>query len=166
MARVGQGERILAVMEERDLELEEDCTSLKEFPYAIKSQRDPKYNCVAFAVGDTSQWWEDVRIKGYYWPPGAPDADTVRGWAKVFEIHGYAETEDQSLESEYEKIAIYASDDGPEHVARQKASGIWVSKMGKGVDIEHTLEAIEGSFYGKVTKVMKRKCKDGKRVLE
>jgi hypothetical protein len=38
--------------------------------------------------------------------------------------------------------------------------------MGRGVDIEHTLEGLEGEFYGKVTKIMKRKCKDGKRVLE
>jgi hypothetical protein len=70
------------------------------------------------------------------------------------------------LEIEYEKIAIYEGADGPEHVARQKASGLWTSKMGKGVDIEHTLEGLEGDFYGKVVKVMKRKCRGGKRVPE
>jgi hypothetical protein len=85
---------------------------------------------------------------------------------KVFEIHGYRETTDRSLESEYEKVAIYGSDIGAEHVARQKASGIWVSKMGKGVDIEHTLEGLEGEFPGQVIKIMKRKCQYGRRVLE
>ena len=90
----------------------------------------------------------------------------MEGWTKVFEIHGYRETEDRTLEPKYEKVAIYASDDGPEHVARQKASGTWTSKTGKGVDMEHTLEALEGEFYGKVVKIMRRECQGGKRVLE
>ncbi len=79
---------------------------------------------------------------------------------RVFEIHGYSETDDRSLETEYEKIAIYTSFDGPEHVARQKALGAWTSKAGRGVDVdmEHTLESLGGDFYGKVVKVMKRKC--------
>jgi hypothetical protein len=97
---------------------------------------------------------------------GAPSADTLEGWIKVFEIHGYAETENNNLELEYEKVAIFASSNGPEHVARQKASGVWTSKMGKGVDMEHSRNALEGDFYGKVVKIMKRKCQDGKRVLE
>jgi hypothetical protein len=156
----------------RDLELEEDCPALRESPYSVTSQKDPKYNCVAFAVGDTTQWWEDVRIngrrvKGYYWPPlGAEAAYTMQGWLRVFQVHGYVETDDRSLETEYEKIAIYGSPTIPEHVARQKATGVWTSKAGKGVDIEHTLEGLEGDLYGNVVKIMKRKCQDGKRVLE
>lgn len=72
-----------------------------------------------------------------------------------------------TLEPDYEKIAIYAGTEGPEHVARQKASGLWTSKMGKGRDIDHaTLGALEGESYGRVVKIMKRLCKDGKRVLE
>ena len=68
-------------------------------------------------------------------------------------MHGYFETADRTLELEYEKIAIYESSDRPEHVERQKASGIWTSKMGRGVDIEHTLEGLESGFYGKVAKI-------------
>jgi hypothetical protein len=153
-------------MSERDLELEEDCPSLKESKYKITSPRDARYNCVAFAVGDLKHFWYDVSVKGYYWPPGVPSADTLEGWIKVFEIHGYKETQDRSLEPEYEKIAIYASADGPEHVARQKASGIWTSKAGRGIDMEHDLEGLEGELYGKVAKIMKRKCQNGRRVLE
>ena len=151
----------------RDPELETDCPGLIGSPYEVTSPRDRRYNCVAFAVGDTKYFWYDVGIKGYYWPPGVPSADTLAGWVKIFEIHGYRETDDDSLETEYEKIAIYASPDGPEHVARQKASGAWTSKMGKGHDIEHaTLGCLEGDLMGKVVKIMKRKCHDGKRVLE
>jgi len=167
---VGQKARVPGIM--RNLELEEDCAGLRQSPYTIRSQPDPSYNCIAFAVGDLANFWDDLglpegmRPNGYYWPPGVLGPGTLLGWVKVFEIHGYTETEDGSLESEYEKVAIYGSDIGAEHVARQKASGIWVSKMGKGVDIEHTLEGLEGEFPGKVIKIMKRKCQNGRRVLE
>jgi hypothetical protein len=150
----------------RDHDLEQDCPGLLQAAYTITSPRDPQYNCIAYAIGDLTHFWDDVGLAGYYWPPGVAGADTITGWARIFELHGYTETKDRSLELEYEKIAIYVSPDGPEHVARQKASGIWTSKMGRGVDMEHTLESIEGNFYGKVEKIMKRKCQDGKRVLE
>jgi hypothetical protein len=150
----------------RDHDLEQDCPGLQRAPYTITSPRDPQYNCIAFAVGDITHFWDDVGLPGCYWPSGVPGSDTITGWTRIFEIHGYTETEDRSLELEYEKIAIYVSPDGPEHVARQKASGIWTSKTGRGVYIEHALESIEGDFYGKVTKIMKRKCPDGRRVLE
>ncbi len=151
----------------RDPELEEDCPGLTNSPYDITSPRDPQYNCIAFAVGDLTQFWYDAGVNGYYWPPQTPSADTLDGWVKVFYDHGYRETEDAALEAEYEKVAIYATKGIPEHVARQKASGIWTSKMGIGHDIEHaTLASLEGATMGKVAKIMKRKCKDGRRVLE
>jgi len=153
-------------MTARDFGLEQLCPKLRTMPYILTSPKDPRYNCVAFAVGDVTQFWYDVSINGYYWPPSARSADTIEGWVDVFEIHGFRQTDDRSLETEYEKIAIYASADGPEHVARQKASGMWISKAGKGRDLEHELEALEGNFYGKVVKIMKRKCQGGRRVLE
>jgi len=154
---------------ERDRELEEECPGLREGRYSQTSPKDVSYNCVAWAVGDTRNWWYDVsNVKGYYWPPGVPSADTLEGWIRLFEIHSYSETDDPGLEPEYEKVAIYASADGtPQHVARQKGSGVWTSKMGKGIDIEHpTLESLEGELNGRVVKIMKRKCQGGKRVLE
>jgi hypothetical protein len=151
----------------RDLDLEADCPGLLTGQYEIKSPRDTKYNCVAFAVGDTKHFWYDAGITGYYWPPGTPSADTLEGWIKVFADHGYQDAADDSLEPEYEKIAIYATHETPEHVARQKASGVWTSKMGRGHDIDHaTLAALEGETMGKVIKIMKRRCQGGRRVLE
>jgi hypothetical protein len=98
---------------------------------------------------------------------GRPSADTLEGWLKVFSIHGYSEAEDDRLETDAEKIAIYATSDGPEHVARQKATGVWTSKMGKGHDIEHpTLACLEGEIIGRVVKIMKRPTQGGRRVLE
>jgi hypothetical protein len=48
-----------------------------------------------------------------------------------------------------------------------KASGVWISKMGIGKDIQHpTLETLKGTYYGTMVTIMKRRCQDGKRVLE
>ncbi len=148
-------------------ELEAEFPGLLSTAYEVTSPHDPKYNCIAFAIGDLNHFWYDANVKGYYWPPGEPSADTLEGWLRVFAIHGYTETDDGSLEPSYEKIAIYAGTEGPEHVARQKASGLWTSKMGKGRDIDHFgLAALEGELFGRVVKIMKRPCLDGRRVLE
>jgi hypothetical protein len=120
---------------------------------------------VAWAVGDTKYFWYDVDVGGYYWPAGVASADTLTGWIQVFQIHGYVITGDASFEPDYEKVAIYTIDSEPQHVARQKSSGAWSSKMGPRHDIEHKLESIEGAEYGKVEVIMKRAC-GGKRVFE
>lgn len=58
----------------------------------------------------------------------------------------------------FEKVAIYSDEHGwPTHVARQIPSGRWTSKLGASEDIEHDrLEALEGSVYGKVVRVLRR----------
>jgi hypothetical protein len=150
---------------ERDPDLEEDFPGLRGGHYTPTSPVDPAYNCVAWAVGDTKYFWDDVGVRGYYWPPGL-SPDTLSGWLEVFRLHGYSETTDRSFDPRYEKLAIYVNQTGsPQHVARQKASGKWTSKMGKGQDIEHELQVIEGDLYGKVDVIMQRSCA-GKRVLE
>jgi hypothetical protein len=144
----------------RDSALEDDFPLLASGDYCVTSDKDVRYNCIAWAVGDISNFWYDLEIRGYYWPPGVPSADTLDGWIGVFRLHGYAEAESAELEPDYEKVAIYAGPEGPEHVARQKASGAWTSKMGKGHDIEHPLNALEGDLMGTVVRIMKRKCKN------
>jgi len=150
----------------RDAELEQAFPHLAEREYQITSPKDAGYNCVAWAIGDTSRFWYSVKLKGYYWPPGAGNADTLEGWKRVFTIHGYSDTDSNTLEAGIEKIAIYIDADGdPSHVARQTETGSWTSKLGKGHDIRHaTLDALEGEEYGKVAVIMGRPCREGKRV--
>jgi hypothetical protein len=125
--------------------------------YTITSSATPKYNCLAWAVGDISQWWETgVPTKGYYWPPGIGQDDSPEQWAEIFQRHGYALTPDRGYEKGFERVAIYADDEGAQHVARQLQDGRWTSKLGNLSDIEHeALEILEGA-YGKVTLVLKR----------
>lgn len=75
MASMGARTRISVAM--RIPELEEDFPNLATSPYDPKSPPDAKYNCIAFALGDTSHFWYDADVSGYYWPPGAASADTL-----------------------------------------------------------------------------------------
>ena len=99
-----------------------------------------------------------VGVRGYYWYPDAPQEDSLRAWIRVFELHGYRTSDSPDLVFGTEKIAIYVDSDGtPSHVARQKDSGLWTSKLGRGEDIEHeALEGLEGDEYGTAAEVMER----------
>ena len=77
---------------------------------------------------------------------------------RVFEAMGYEACDDRQLEASVEKIAIYAKDGVPTHMARQLPSGDWTSKCGAGEDITHTLVGLEGDLYGAVSVVMRRKA--------
>jgi hypothetical protein len=150
----------------RDSVLEEKFPKLRNGGYSIRSPREPGYNCVAFAVGNPTRYWQWMKYptKGYYWPPGIEGDDTVDAWAKVFEIHGYKRCEDGNVEINTDKIAVYADADGtPTHVARfDSAVGKWVSKLGRrGYDIQHDshelLEGHDEDEYGRVAVFLKRK---------
>ena len=100
-----------------------------------------------------------VGVNGYYWPPGVARDYSLASLIKVFEIHGYKICENAELEPNAEKVAIYGRLETQiaEHVARQKKSGIWVSKLGKGADIEHSkLEALNSDLYGTALYFLKR----------
>lgn len=57
----------------------------------------------------------------------------------------------------FEKIAIYVDNNGkPQHAARQLQNGLWTSKIGVDVDIEHELHGLENSRYGNVRSILKR----------
>ena len=140
---------------EPDYNLEEDFPNLQASGWELTSERDVKYNCIAYAAYDFRRRWEPS--KGYYWPPGANREDSVKGWCDAFRVLNYKDCEDDSHEPGFEKIAIYAKDGDPQHVARQLESGVWTSKLGDDEDISHnTLEALEGEFYGNVVALMKR----------
>jgi hypothetical protein len=71
---------------------------------------------------------------------------------------GYIEESNETLVPGFEKIAVFADDDGvPTHAARQLSSGAWTSKLGQAEDIQHPLRSLEGEIYGKVAIILKRR---------
>lgn len=132
--------------------------NLKGSDYQITSPATTMYNCVAWAVGESTCFWWPVKEFGCYWPADAPFAETLAAFIAMFASLGYETCDEDNLESGYSKIALYAYAGGsPTHVARQLSSGAWTSKIGKFEDIEHqSLSALEGRLYGKVIQIMKR----------
>ena len=90
----------------RDAELEQFFPKMRSGGYDITSPRDKKYNCVAWAVGSVTLWWQWVGFpsKVWYWPPGIDRDDMLESWVKVFQLHGYAVCENASWEAGMEKV--------------------------------------------------------------
>jgi hypothetical protein len=132
---------------------------LRQTHWAVMSPQTPEYNCIAWAAGDPTRWWWPDAAGDYYWPPGVPREETVEAFIAAFARLGYElrEAGDRALEPGYEKVAIYAKDDKPTHVARQLQTGAWTSKCGRLEDIGHALEGLEGCRYGSPAAVMRRR---------
>ncbi len=126
--------------------------------YTFTSPSNQDYNCIAWAAGDTANWWWPLPpdVKEVFWPVGVTRAETLSAFREVFASLGYGECADAGLEPDFEKVALFADHDVPRHAARQLCSGRWTSKLGELEDIEHALHDLEGSVYGSVVLLMKR----------
>jgi hypothetical protein len=121
----------------------------------VTSPETPEYNCFAWAVGRTDEWWEPGRT----WPIDTSSEWTVETLRVAFETQGFSMCADGDLEEGFEKIAIYCDVDGePTHAAKLLANGRWSSKVGTWEDVEHTLADLAGVHpaYGAVDCYMKR----------
>ncbi|HMV86435.1 MAG TPA: hypothetical protein PLD20_04310 [Blastocatellia bacterium] len=150
---------------EHDSYLEERFPKLKPGHYRVTSPRDPRYNCFAFAANDTQHIWEYTgpgRLGGYFWPAEIK-GDSLEDFVRVYGLLGFQECDDDALEPEVVKLAIYVDREGtPCHVARQTRQGTWKSKLGiRGKDIEHaSLDLLAGEDadeYGRVAKLLKKR---------
>lgn len=128
--------------------------------YALTSPHSKDYNCIAWAAGETQAWWwpdDDPNNEAIHWPADVIREETLTAFVAAFATLGYQPCPDAELESGFEKVALFASDDGiPTHAARQLPSGRWTSKLGFLEDIEHGLGALEGDLYGRVVQVLRR----------
>lgn len=126
--------------------------------HRVTSPVDYKYNCIAWAAGDTHRWWQPG--KPYYWPvAGWPKNDAgLGGLVKAFASLGYVDCDmDATLNLGWEKLAIYGTSQLWTHAARQLPTGLWTSKLGEGVDIEHdTPESVSQGVYLEVMQILKR----------
>lgn len=129
--------------------------------WCVKSNSDENYNCIAFAASATNRLWWPSGDPNVYWPPDIPREETIEGFVRAFKTLGYAPCADGRFELGYQKVAIYVDEDKtPQHMARQRFWGSWVSKLGQLEDILHVnLNQLEGHGpfdYGEATHFMKR----------
>lgn len=136
--------------------------------FEVRSGSTKGYNCVAYAAGDDTRWWEPIpapdrygqELGGYYWPedPAIPAWFSVSSIQQIFQKAGYESCTSSFRVLGAEKVAIYGTDStNATHVAKQRLDGIWISKMGPLADIEHgTPEMIEGGTIGHIQSLMIR----------
>jgi hypothetical protein len=126
--------------------------------YHVTSPVERRYNCIAWAADDVERWWwPELDIENGYWPEAAPLAATLEAFEAAFATLGYSRCDEDTLETGFERIAVFADGNGiPTHAARQLSGGPWTSKLGKLEDIEHELHDLSGDAYGSVALIMRR----------
>ena len=125
----------------------------------MTSQYDDRYNCIAWAAGDTTNWWwpdEADKPDSAHWPPGIPRVETLEVFRDAFATLSYTVCDHDQFEAGYEKVALFALAGVPKHAARQLPNGRWTSKLGPMEDIEHALHDLTGMIYGAVVLIMRR----------
>ncbi|HKI32782.1 MAG TPA: hypothetical protein VKA46_13105 [Gemmataceae bacterium] len=139
--------------------IEQAFPGLRGTAYQVTSPQDDTYNCIAWAAGDTTDWWwpdEPNNPESAYWPPDVPRVETLEAFREAFANLGYVVCNDDQFEGGYEKVALFALAGEPKHVARQLPNGRWTSKLGPMEDVEHALHDLTRMVYGSVVLVMKR----------
>ena len=130
--------------------------NLRSSGFRITSVATREYNCIAWSVHDTENWWWPNPLAAY-WPESAPLEETLPAFIEAFRTRGFVPCESSEVEPGYEKIAIYVDNQGvPTHAARQLPNGSWTSKLGTFEDIEHTLDGLTGPEYGRAAQFLRR----------
>jgi hypothetical protein len=132
----------------------------------ITSPPSRRYNCIAWAAGNNTQWWWPdaamIAQRLCYWPPNAPIDLTFDAFLQAYGTLGYQQCQDGALEPGFEKIALYGQRNAsgsiePTHAALQLPDGRWTSKLGSYEDVEHDTTAdIDCPAYGKALYYMRR----------
>jgi hypothetical protein len=140
-------------MAKEDVELDFPRLVGKEYDL---SDEDFNYNCLAFALGDHTNWWEPPHGKGQYWPPGFSEDISVNTVEKIIRLHGYTVEVPKGTSPQTEAIAIYAIGNEWQHFAKF-VNGVWTSKLGRGHDVSGVdLEDLYIGDYGEVTMILSR----------
>ena len=131
---------------------------LRGTKYEITSPAQPDYNCIAWAAGDDTRWWEPDPYGLYYWPQDVLRRYTVEAYAEVFQGLGFEVCQDAIFKVGVEKVVIFANSDRlPTHATRQLSDGTWTSKLGQSEDIRHDdIYHVSGRDYGTPVLILQR----------
>lgn len=125
----------------------------------VTSDTTEKYNCIAWAVGDHTNWWWPSH--GYYWPEGVERSITIEAFTAAFSTVGFKPCADGKHADGVEKLALFTKNGKPTHASFSLPNGKWASKLGRDHDIEHlSVEGIGGAEYGDPTHFFCRKTPD------
>ncbi len=81
-----------------------------------------RYNCIAFAAGDTDDWWSFHQPE--YWPEGATRSNSIGSLVEVFAAIGFEQCDGGGVEPGFEKVALYEQQGRWTHASRQTPNGM------------------------------------------
>ena len=131
--------------------------ALTHLNHKITSPVDLSYNCIAWALDDTTRWWWPDAMGDGFWPSNIPREVTITAFEGMLQQQGYSPCVRRTVEKGLEKVALYVRAGVPKHLAKQTPKGKWSSKLGIVEDIEHSLDALGGPEYGVVHQVYSRR---------
>lgn len=128
--------------------------------YDIKSDRNPLYNCIGYAMGTKHVFVALGRPDGLawcWWPPTVPFDENPSSLVEAFKYFGFEETTIPSVELGYDKVALYEKAGKWTHAARIETHVQYHSKLGIEYDIIHSPgDVFHDVEYGDVFTYMKR----------
>ena len=96
--------------------------------FEIVEQPSEQYNCIAYAAGDTRQWWD--HNQRHYWPAYATRSNDIESLKELFAGIGFQQCHDSGTETGYEKVALYEEQGAWKHAAVQTPSGALAQQSG------------------------------------
>jgi hypothetical protein len=131
---------------------------IKDVDWDSASDPTPKleYNCAGLAFG-VEKWWEPKRIKAgkvlnpyAYWPDGLPKTPSIEAYIAAAELCKFQQCD----KAEWDKfngtkiILFHNQEHEFTHALRHVAGDKCLSKLGEYSDVEHSLGALDGDYYG------------------
>ena len=132
--------------------------------FEITSDCTPAYNCIAWALGMNDVWVGLDHPSNYswaWWPEEVPCDERTESLIALFEYFGFEIADDSTPEEDYDKVALFADEEGWTHAARVIDDNILHSKIGTAWDIHHSGgNVFSDSEYGSIYAYMKRSIYD------
>ena len=101
--------------------------------FVVTEPASRRYNCIAYAAGDTTNWWEPTL--GRYWPTHATRSKSIENLKTVFIGLGYEECDGSAAEEGYQKVAQYEAEGTWKHAAIQMPK--WTLAQQNGTRTSH-----------------------------
>ena len=128
--------------------------------FKITSDCTPAYNCIGWALGMNDVWVGLDHPTNYawnWWPEGVPCNEKKESLIALFEYFGFTRCDNANMENNYDKVALYADEQGWTHAAKVIGEGVLHSKIGTAWDINHGDDDIfSDTSYGSIFVFMKR----------
>ena len=132
--------------------------------FDIKSDRNPLYNCIGYAMGTKAHFvalGRLDRLPWCWWPHGVATNCSPKSLIDAFAFMGFVETDNPKVEADYDKVALYEKGGKWTHAARIEEDNKYHSKLGTEYDIIHRAgDVFHEVDYGDIYAYMKRSVRD------